>query len=227
MTDVGDTQLGQQRAPQHHRGEHLRPYLRVANVLDDRLDLSDVKEMNFLPETLEHFELASGDILLNEGQTPDLLGRSAMYRGEIEGCCFQKTLLRFRSFEGIENEWALLVFRHYMYSGRFRRESRITTNIGHLTKVRFIAMEFPVPPVEEQREIVKRFREGDGVDDNPMLVEQPAAIDSLRQAVLSAAFRGDLVLQDPDDEPAATVLAALPASAPPRRRAGRRKVASS
>jgi len=95
--EAGDVQLGRQRAPQHHTGAHMRPYLRVANVLEDRLDLSDVKLMNFTPEEFETFALKAGDVLLNEGQAPDLLGRPAMYRGEIEGCCFQKTLLRFRA----------------------------------------------------------------------------------------------------------------------------------
>ena len=55
------------------------------------------KSMNFTPKEFETFALKAGDVLLNEGQTPDLLGRPAIYNGEIEGCCFQKTLLRFRS----------------------------------------------------------------------------------------------------------------------------------
>src|SRR5207248_2549832 len=49
MDEVGDVTLGRQRAPQHHHGPHMRPYLRVANVFEDRLDLSDVQEMNFTP----------------------------------------------------------------------------------------------------------------------------------------------------------------------------------
>lgn len=151
VDEAGDVQLGRQRAPQHHGGAHMRPYLRVANVLEDRLDLSDVKTMNFTPEEFKIFSLKAGDILLNEGQAPDLLGRPAMYRGEIQGCCFQKTLLRFRASELVDQDFALLVFRHYMHSGRFKRESRITTNIGHLTQVRFVEMEFPIPPPAARR----------------------------------------------------------------------------
>ena len=136
VSRAGEVPLGRQRAPQHHVGEHMRPYLRVANVLENKLDLSNVKSMNFTPEEFETFSLRSGDVLLNEGQAPDLLGRPALYRGEIEGCCFQKTLLRFRAHEWTLPEFALLVFRHYMHSGRFKKENRITTNIGHLSQRR-------------------------------------------------------------------------------------------
>ncbi len=43
----------------------MRPYLRVANVYEDRIDLSDVMEMNFTPEEFETYKLKHGDILLN------------------------------------------------------------------------------------------------------------------------------------------------------------------
>lgn len=224
VSEAGEVQLGRQRAPQHHAGDHMRPYLRVANVLDDRLDLSDVKSMNFTPEEFRTFALRFGDILLNEGQAPDLLGRPAMYRDEIPGCCFQKTLLRFRAKPGILPEYALLVFRHYMHCGRFKRESRITTNIGHLTQVRFVAMEFPVPPTDEQVEVVRLFKEM-SIDFDDVTSIRDAA--RLRQAVLKAAFEGRLVPQDPNDEPASAMLERLAQQNPlprPTKRGRPRKI---
>ena len=50
VSEIGEVKLGRQRSPEHHTGTHMRPYLRVANVYEDRLDLSDVMEMNFTPE---------------------------------------------------------------------------------------------------------------------------------------------------------------------------------
>ena len=79
---VGFVQLGRQRAPKHHAGANMRPYLRVANVYEDRIDLSDVKEMNFTPEEFEIFRLKPNDILLNEGQSLELVGRPAIYRAD-------------------------------------------------------------------------------------------------------------------------------------------------
>ena len=82
VKQVGEVQLGRQRAPQHHQGPYMRPYLRVANVYEDRIDTSDVLEMNFTPSEFETYQLHFGDILLNEDQSPEFLGRPAMYHDE-------------------------------------------------------------------------------------------------------------------------------------------------
>ena len=217
-------QLGRQRAPQHHFGDHMRPYLRVANVFESQLDLSDVKEMNFTPEEFETFKLIDGDILLNEGQTPDLLGRSAIWREEIEGCCFQNTLIRFRAKQPITPEWALLVFRAYLHMKRFKRESQITTNIAHLSAGRFAKIEFPVPPAAESAEILRRVSDALAAADDALSTLDAEAADAarLKQSILKAAFEGRLVPQDRADEPASALLARLAADTPaPRAGRGR------
>jgi type I restriction enzyme S subunit len=206
VDEAGFVLLGRQRAPQHHAGEHMRPYLRVANVLEDHLDLSDVKAMNFTPEEYLTFSLLYGDILLNEGQAPHLIGRPAIYRGEIDGCCFQKTLLRFRAVPGVLPEYAQLVFRYYMHAGRFKRASRITTNIGHLTQVRFLPMPFPVPSLEEQTEIVGRAEALLGIMDSQELDELEHQSAAARKSILSMAFAGKLVQQYAEEEPADVLL---------------------
>ena len=44
---VGGVSLGRQRAPKHHNGPTMRPYLRVANVHEDRVESHDINYMNF------------------------------------------------------------------------------------------------------------------------------------------------------------------------------------
>ena len=230
VRDVGNVQLGRQRAPQHHTGENMRPYLRVANVFEDRIDFSDVKEMNFTPDEFKTFELKPGDILLNEGQTPDFLGRPAMWRSEFKGYCFQNTLLRFKTREPMNAEFCLLVFRHYLHAKRFKKESQITTNIAHLSSGRFVTIEFPVPPLEEQAEIVRRVSEGlaGAADTLVMLDAEAADAARLKQSILKAAFEGRIVPQDPTDEPSSALLARLAAnpSAVPAKRGRARKSVS-
>jgi hypothetical protein len=157
--EVGTVQLGRQRAPKYHRGRNMRPYLRVANVFEDRIDLSDVMEMDFGPSDYKQYKLEDGEILLNEGQSPEFVGRPAMYRGELPGACFTNSLIRFKPGSKVDGEFALLVFLHYLHNGRFQREARITTNIAHLSSRRFSEIEFPVPSVEEQKQIVEDIRD--------------------------------------------------------------------
>ena len=130
--EVGRVQLGRQRSPKNHSGPHMRPYLRVANVFEDRINLDDVMEMNFTPAEYEVFKLEPGDILLNEGQSLELVGRPAMYRGEMPGACFTNSLVRFQAGPLLDPKFALYVFLGYLHTGRFQRIATNTVNIAHL-----------------------------------------------------------------------------------------------
>ncbi len=153
---VGNIKLGRQRSPKDHTGPYMVPYLRVANVHDDRIDTTDVKEMNFTPKEQEIFRLRYGDVLLNEGQSKELVGRSAIYRNEVPNACFQNTLLRFRVHDGVEPEYSQIYFRICLYNGRFQRAVKQTTNMAHLSASRLIPIEYPLPPLNEQRRIIAR-----------------------------------------------------------------------
>jgi type I restriction enzyme S subunit len=194
IKEAGKVQLGRQRAPQHHQGTHMRPYLRVANVFEDHIDLSDVKEMNFTPDEYEIYKLEYGDILLNEGQSPEFLGRPAMYKGELPGGCFQNTLIRFQAYDFVDRQFALFVFRHYMHAGRFTQESQITTNMAHLSSGRFGSIEFPLPPLDEQRRIVAEVERRLSVVGQVESAVEMGLVRAgrLRQSVLRSAFEGKL-----------------------------------
>lgn len=211
IKDAGQIQLGRQRSPKFHAGENMRPYLRVQNVFEDRLDLSDVMEMAFPGADVERYQLHPEDILLNEGQSPQFLGRPAMYRGELPGACFTNTLIRFQAYPHVKPEFALLVFRHHMHSGRYSAEGNITTNIAHLGAGRFGEVEFPLPSMEEQTEIVRRvetlFAFADRLE--ARYTAARAQVEKLTPSLLAKAFRGELVPQDPNDEPASELLARI------------------
>ncbi len=194
VADAGSVGLGRQRHPDWHRGPNMGPYLRVANVFEDRIDTSDVMRMHWPEGTFERFKLHPGDVLLNEGQTPDLLGRPAIYRGEPPETAFTNSLIRFRANDDVLPEFALLVFRRHMRAGRFKRESRITTNIAHLSAARLKTVEFPIPLLEEQRRIVsaanRQLSAVKRLADE--LVTTKVRQANLRRSLLAAAFSGDL-----------------------------------
>jgi type I restriction enzyme S subunit len=195
VRDVGEVRLGRQRSPQHHQGLHMRPYLRVANVFEDRIDTRDVMEMNFTPQEYETYRLEPGDILLNEGQSLELVGRPAMYRGEVPGSCFQNTLVRFRAGQAVRPSYALLIFRHYLHSGIFQKIATRTVNIAHLSASRFAELGFPLPPPAEQDRIVAATDEhftriSAGI---AALESARARLRRYRASVLKAACEGRLV----------------------------------
>ncbi len=224
VADVGDARLGLQRSPSRHTGANPKPYLRVANVFEDRFDLSDVMTMHFTAEEEERYRLAEGDILLNEGQSPELLGRPAMWQDGTTEMYFTNSLIRFRAGPDVLPSWALLVFRRHLHSGRFRQESRVTTNIAHLALGRFKTVEFPVPPLDEQAALVadveRRLSLLDAASRTVLASRRKA--DQVRRALLQDAFNGRLVHQDPSEEPADTLLGRIRATSAdvPQRRQG-------
>ena len=152
--DLGKVQTGRQKSPSFTKGS-VRPYLRVANVMEGRLSLEDVRTMKFTDAEYHQFLLKNGDILLNEGQSRELVGRAAMYKGRPADCCFQNTLIRFQAGESITPEFSLCLFHFFLYCGKFSAIASQTTSIAHLGTSRFAALPAPVPPLPEQRRISK------------------------------------------------------------------------
>jgi type I restriction enzyme S subunit len=151
---AGEVKLGRQRSPQHQTGRFSTPYLRVANVFDGWIDYSDVLEMDFTPSERITYGLQPGDILLNEGQSLELVGRSAIFPGPASKYCFQNTLIRFRSNGTTISEYCRAVFKYWLDTGRFQTIARQTTSVAHLGADRFAKMAFPRPPIEEQKRLV-------------------------------------------------------------------------
>ena len=154
---VGEVLLGRQRAPQHEDGPSMRPYLRAANVFDGYIDTADVKSMNFSPTEYRRYSLQEGDILLNEGQSRELVGRSAIFRGEVPDACFQNTLVRFRPGASILGPYAHRYFQHCMYAGTFAAVAKQTTSIAHLGRRSLAALPIPLPGKSRQLELARRL----------------------------------------------------------------------
>jgi type I restriction enzyme S subunit len=229
---AGEVVLGRRRAADEYvdgvDGRRLRRYVRVANVKEDRLDLSDVNEMPFSDQELALYRLEVGDIILSEGQSPELVGQSAVFRGGMDDLCIQATVHRFRANPSIvDGEFAQLVFLHCLKSGVFQRASSLTVNIAHLTSEKLRPLPFPVPPLEEQREAVRRARAllGSVAIARQVMKDSAARLHQLDRSTLSKAFRGELVPQDPDDEPAEVLLARLKAATAVAEQAGAKKIA--
>lgn len=136
-------------------GAH-RPYLRTKNVFDGRIDIEDVLTMPMTDAQFEQFRIRCGDVLLNEGQSLELVGRCAIYQEEYpQPCAIQNALLRFRAREGTSAKFASYLFRHCQHTGVFARIALQTTSVAHLGGSRFERLVLPWPTEVEQHEIAE------------------------------------------------------------------------
>lgn len=141
-----------------------RPYLRTKNVFDGRIDVSDVLTMPMTDEQFLQFQIRNGDVLLNEGQSLELVGRCAMYQDEYpEPCAIQNALLRFRSGADVCAEFSSYLFRHCQHTGVFARIALQTTSVAHLGGARFEKLELAWPPLAEQRAIAGALSDVDAL----------------------------------------------------------------
>jgi type I restriction enzyme S subunit len=191
VEEAGRVQLGRQRAPKYQTGKHTRPYVRVANVFEDRIDISDLLSMDFDDRDFKQYKLEYGDILLNEGQSTELVGRPAMWRNEVPDCCFQNTLVRFQADRTkVLPDYALALFLVYFRSGEFAKVSSKTSNVAHLGAGRLAKMPFVLPPLPLQNEFAARVAEIRAMEAQQAASRQ--RLDDLFNSMLHRAFQGKL-----------------------------------
>jgi type I restriction enzyme S subunit len=172
----------------------MRPYLRAANVGWDELRLDDVKQMQFTELESATYELHDGDILLTEASGSESeVGKSAVYRGEVTGACFQNTLLRVRCHDGVNPNFVQLYLLAEARLGKFVAESR-GVGIIHLGRARLASWPILLPNGESQVGAVEIARELAEATVRARVCTQTATIraQGLRRALLAAAFSGRL-----------------------------------
>jgi type I restriction enzyme, S subunit len=189
MQDIANIQLGKMLDAAKNKGVPV-PYLRNINVRWGSFDLSDVFEMRMTKEEQEIYSIHDGDVLICEGGEP---GRAAVWCSGQTNIKFQKALHRARTCTGVAPEFVAFYMQHAATGGEL--EGRFTgTTIKHFPLGAIRKMPIPVPPSSEQRRIVVKIerlsenskRARDHVNHIPRLAEK------YRQAIMAAAFRGDL-----------------------------------
>ena len=183
------------------------PLLRMSNIQNGDLDLSDLKYLSAQDVDVQKTMLEHGDLLFNRTNSAELVGKCAVFKGAPSRACFASYLIRV-SFECFLPEFACAYLnsehgRRYISHVRSQQVGQANVNGTKLA-----AMPIPVPSLGEQRRIVIE------VERRLSVIQQAEATveaslkraERLRQSILKQAFCGKLVPQDPSDEPATVLL---------------------
>jgi type I restriction enzyme, S subunit len=206
----------------------VKPYLRVANVHANQLRLDDIASIGLTEAEFEKTRLQQDDLLIVEGNgSIDQIGRVALWDGSIPECAHQNHLIRWRAKQGVDPKYVLYWLLSPAGRNQIETVAKSTTGLHTLSVSKVGALNLPTPSITEQSEIVRRvdilFAYADRLE--ARLQAAQAATARLTPALLAKAFRGELVPQDPADEPAAELLKRLAAQTAPT--AGRTRRAAS
>lgn len=161
LSCVGKVSYGLQKSPANRPGKHSRPYLRVANVQRGVLDLAEMKYMDVPDEDMPKLRLMDGDVLLCEGNSPDLVGRGAIWRNQIPDCIHQNHVLRVRVDQGkLLPDFLLAVINSSHGQGYFRAKAKRTTNLASINSTEVAAFPVPLPPLEVQKSLLAELHNG-------------------------------------------------------------------
>lgn len=184
------------------------PYLRVANVQRGFLDLSEVKTILATERDIAELTLQAGDVLFNEGGDRDKLGRGWVWRDEVANCIHQNHVFRMRPY--LPEVLPELISHHGNTFGKtwFQNAGKQTTNLASINMTMLRMFPVPLGPAEEQRELLNQLEvQIEHLDRQEQAVELGLKQSTAqRQNILRAAFAGQLVPQDPNDEPARVLL---------------------
>ena len=214
LGDIADIQGGitKDSKKQSITDEEL-PYLRVANVQRGYLVLNEMKTIRIPANKLAGLLLEHGDILFNEGGDLDKLGRGWIWEGKIQRCSFQNHVFRARLLDRANQPKYISWWGNSRGLDYFTSSGKQTTNLASINKTMLSNLPISLPPPAEQTEIVRRveilFAFADRLE--ARLAAARRQVGQLTPALLAKAFRGELVAQDPADEPAAELLKRLAA----------------
>ncbi len=176
------------------------PYLRVANVYADRLELDEVKEIGVRDEEeLRKVLLEPDDLLVVEGNgSPSQIGRVALWDGSIDSCAHQNHLIKARFLVGGLSRWSLMWL--LSPSGRecIRKVASSTSGLYNLSLSKVRSLPTPLPPFDELETAVEMvdalLSEEDHVE--AALRNLGLKTSRLTKAILKSAFEGRLLEDD-------------------------------
>lgn len=163
------------------------PYMRVANVKDGHLDLSEVKTIEIKRTEVSRLLIKPGDLLMTEGGDPDKLGRAALWAGEVDRCVHQNHVFKVRTDRTQLSPTFLRSLAGSSYGkAYFLSVAKKTTGIASINKTQLSAFPVVAPPLPLQNAFESRVQAVESISR-----QQTFALDTAQatfNALLAQAF---------------------------------------
>ncbi|MCY3910138.1 MAG: restriction endonuclease subunit S [bacterium] len=207
--DLAEVSSGIQKQPKRRPRENRYPFLRVANVGRGQLDLDEVHEIELFEGEIDRFRLNRGDLLVVEGNgSVNQIGRAALWGGQIEDCVHQNHLIRVRPGDSLLPEYLTLCWNAPRIAQQIQAVASSTSGLYTLSTSKVKSIRIPVVPLSAQQGVIEQLGQQLRSIEMAHVAAEDASgrVRTLRRAVLAQAFSGQLVPQDPNDEPASALL---------------------
>lgn len=171
------------------------PYLRVANVYANRLDLEEIKVVGVVESEIERTLLQENDLLVVEGNgSIDQVGRVALWDGSIEPCLHQNHLIKVRFDNPVSAKFALKWLLSPLGRRAIEIQASSTSGLHTLSISKVANLQIPFPDLETQRQTVAAIesRLADAEELETAVAEGLRQAEILRQGILKRAFSGQL-----------------------------------
>jgi type I restriction enzyme S subunit len=163
------------------------PYMRVANVQDGYIDLTEIKLIDVLQSDLEKYRLIKGDLLLTEGGDPDKLGRGGIWGGQVDDCIHQNHIFRLRLDQEVVTPEYISVLVASSYGKRyFLKSAKQTSGIATINSTQLKKFPVLVPPIQLQKEFALLVKEIESQKNKQK--ESTQKFEELFSAVMSKSF---------------------------------------
>jgi len=173
--------------------DNLFPYLRVANVYRNKIDLTEIKYIHISDSENERFLLKKNDILIVEGHgNIEEIGRAAIWNEEIPICFHQNHIIKVRLDEKYTHPHFLSFYLNsYGNHGYFSTQSSTTSGLNTISTNKVRKAKILLPPIELQQKFASIVQQVEQLREHQSQSRQH--IDDLFNVLMQKAFKGELV----------------------------------